>query len=60
LTPAASGIWPDKVTQSNAAGSEESASAAEELSAQVGVLRGVVIELQELMGGHAAGVRSEG
>ena len=45
----------DKVTQSNAAGSEESASAAEELKAQAGLLRGLVAELQDLMGNRPEG-----
>ncbi|MGD0815350.1 MAG: methyl-accepting chemotaxis protein [Verrucomicrobiota bacterium] len=41
----------DKVTQSNAASAEESASAAQELNAQTHVLRGVVNELMKLVGG---------
>ncbi|MSU64420.1 MAG: methyl-accepting chemotaxis protein [Pedosphaera sp.] len=48
----------DKVTQSNAASAEESASAAEELLAQAGSLSDVVTELETLVGGsggrHAA------
>jgi methyl-accepting chemotaxis protein len=40
----------DKVTQSNAASAEESASAAQELNAQTHVLRGVVGELLTLVG----------
>jgi methyl-accepting chemotaxis protein len=40
----------DKVTQSNAASAEESASAAQELNAQAHVLRGVVGELLKLVG----------
>ena len=50
----------DKVTQSNAAGSEESASAAEELNAHAGLLRGLVAELQELMGDRALAPSTEG
>jgi methyl-accepting chemotaxis protein len=41
----------DKVTQSNAANAEESASAAEELNAQAESLKNAVKELQELVGG---------
>jgi methyl-accepting chemotaxis protein len=41
----------DKVTQSNAASAEESASAAEELNAQALTLKGVVADLQRLVGG---------
>ena len=41
----------DKVTQSNAAGAEESASASEELSAQANTVKGVVDELAALVGG---------
>jgi methyl-accepting chemotaxis protein len=41
----------DKVTQSNAANAEESASASEELSSQAAQLAGVVGELQELVRG---------
>ncbi len=40
----------DKVTQSNAAGAEESASASEELNAQAEVMRESVRELQSLVG----------
>jgi methyl-accepting chemotaxis protein len=42
----------DKVTQSNAASAEESASAAQELNAQTHVLRNVVGELLKLVGGR--------
>jgi methyl-accepting chemotaxis protein len=41
----------DKVTQSNAASAEESASAAQELNAQTHVLRGIVGDLLKLVGG---------
>jgi methyl-accepting chemotaxis protein len=41
----------DKVTQSNAASAEESASAAQELNAQTHVLRNVVGDLMKLVGG---------
>jgi len=44
----------DKVTQSNAAAAEECAAAAEELSGQSEQMRGVVIDLQELVGGTRA------
>jgi methyl-accepting chemotaxis protein len=40
----------DKVTQSNAAGAEESASAAEELNAQAEAMRVTVLELERLAG----------
>jgi methyl-accepting chemotaxis protein len=40
----------DKITQSNAAGAEESASASEEMSAQARVLKDSVSELSELVG----------
>ena len=43
----------DKVTQSNAAGAEESAAAAEELSAQAVVLQESVAELRALVDGQA-------
>jgi len=43
----------DKVTQSNAASAEESASAAEELNAQALTLKGVVADLQRLVGGSS-------
>ena len=41
----------DKVTQSNAAGAEESASAAEELHAQAEALKGAVVELLKIVKG---------
>ncbi len=41
----------DKVTQQNAAGAEESASAAEQLSAQAVAVRGLVNELAAIIGG---------
>ena len=41
----------DKVTQSNAANAEESASASEELSAQAEQMNAVVGELSALVGG---------
>ena len=44
----------DKVTQSNAANAEESASAAEELNAQANALRETVSELLQLVDGHRA------
>jgi methyl-accepting chemotaxis protein len=44
----------DKVTQDNAANSQESAAAVEELNAQAAVLRDAVLELQKLVGGQAA------
>jgi ABC-type transporter Mla subunit MlaD len=44
----------DKVTQSNAAGAEESASAAEEMSAQTEALQDAVGELLTLVNGSAA------
>jgi methyl-accepting chemotaxis protein len=51
----------DKVTQSNAAGAEESASAAEELNAQAAALKEAVTELSQLVGGshEGPGQRSE-
>ena len=42
----------DKVTQGNAAGAEESASAAEELNAQAESMKGSVNELMHLVGGR--------
>ena len=45
----------DKVTQSNAANAEESASASEELSAQAEEMNHVVLELVELVGGKTSG-----
>jgi len=41
----------DKVTQANAAGAEQSASAAEQLTAQAMTVRGMVEELQAMVGG---------
>lgn len=43
----------DKVTQSNAANAEESASASEELNAQASTLKDAVAELVSLVGGNA-------
>jgi len=43
----------EQVTQKNAANAEESASASEELSAQAETMRGVVRELEALVGGGA-------
>jgi hypothetical protein len=43
----------DKVTQSNAAGAEQSASAAVQLNAQAGVLQEAVAKLQRLIEGGA-------
>jgi len=48
----------DKVTQGNAAGAEESASASEELSAQAEMMRDSVRSLQGLVGGGAAAATS--
>jgi thioredoxin-like negative regulator of GroEL len=42
----------DKVTQSNAASAEESASAAEEMTAQAEALKDAVAELLRLVDGH--------
>jgi len=44
----------DKVTQQNAAGAEESASAAEELAAQATSVKGIVDELAAMVGGRNA------
>jgi methyl-accepting chemotaxis protein len=44
----------DKVTQSNAAGAEESASAAEELNAQAETLKGTVADLLKMVNGQEA------
>jgi len=44
----------DKVTQSNAAGAEESASAANELNSQAAALKEAVAELSQLVGGTVA------
>jgi methyl-accepting chemotaxis protein len=43
----------DKVTQTNAANAEESASASEELSAQAEQLRDLVVQLSAMVGGSA-------
>jgi len=43
----------DKVTQQNAAGAEESASASEELAAQAQTVKGIVGDLMALVGGSA-------
>ena len=45
----------DKVTQSNAAGAEESASASEELNAQAEEMKSMVSELVAMVGGSANG-----
>ncbi len=45
----------DKVTQQNAAGAEEGASAAEELNAQAAMVKNMVDELMSLVGGAEAG-----
>ncbi len=50
----------DKITQSNAAGAEESASASEELNAQAESLNGVVQELFQMVSGTDAGNASSG
>jgi methyl-accepting chemotaxis protein len=50
----------DKVTQSNAASAEESASAAQELNAQTRVLRDVVAELLKLVGGGGEPAKQNG
>lgn len=49
----------DKVTQSNAANAEQSASAAEELNAQAEAMKASVAELLQLMGGRHHHGRSE-
>lgn len=49
----------DKVTQSNAASAEESASAAEELNAQAGTLKESVASLQQLVGSVANAPKGE-
>jgi methyl-accepting chemotaxis protein len=49
----------DKVTQQNAAGAEESASAAEEMSAQAQTLRGMVGELSQIVTGSATTTRPQ-
>ncbi len=48
----------DKITQTNAASAEESASASEELNAQAATLRDLVSELQTLVGGTSSGSSS--
>ena len=48
----------DKVTQSNAAGAEESASAAEELNAQAQTVKMFVAELLSLVAGEGASGRT--
>ncbi len=48
----------DKVTQSNAANAEQTASASEELSAQSIELQSAVHELLSMVGGHAAPARA--
>ena len=45
----------DKVTQTNAAAAEESASASEELTAQAATLRELVSDLQTLVTGDGSG-----
>lgn len=47
----------DKVTQSNAANAEESASASEELNAQAQTLKDAVADLQNLVGGSSASAK---
>ncbi len=47
----------DKVTQSNAANAEETASAAEELNAQASALKEAVAELMKLAGANAESTR---
>jgi methyl-accepting chemotaxis protein len=49
----------DKVTQQNAANAEESASAAEEMSAQAETMKGVVAELQSMVGGSSKAKRAD-
>jgi len=44
----------NKVTQANAAGAEETASASEELTAQAGELKNAVLQLQVLINGASA------
>ena len=50
----------DKVTQQNAAGAEESASVAEQLSAQAQTVKGMVDELSAMVGGARAKTTAEG
>jgi methyl-accepting chemotaxis protein len=45
----------NKVTQANAAGAEETASASEELTAQAGELKNAVLKLQGLINGSSSG-----
>ncbi|MFH1057404.1 MAG: methyl-accepting chemotaxis protein [Pseudomonadota bacterium] len=45
----------DRVTQTNASGAEESASASEELAGQAGTLSSMVAELMQLVGGNGHG-----
>ena len=47
----------DKLTQQNAAGAEESASAAEQLAAQATAVRGMVDELVQISGGKGKGAQ---
>ena len=49
----------DKVTQSNAAGAEESASASEEMNAQAEEMKGMVNELMNMVGGSANGAGND-
>ena len=49
----------DKVTQSNAAGAEESASASEEMNAQAEEMKGMVNELINIVGGSTNGARGD-
>ena len=49
----------DKVTQSNAAGAEESASASEEMNAQAEEMKGMVNELVAMVGGSRNGQRGD-
>jgi methyl-accepting chemotaxis protein len=44
----------NKVTQANAAGAEQTASASEELTAQAGELQNAVLKLQGLINGSSA------
>ncbi|MCF8068794.1 MAG: hypothetical protein K9L30_09440 [Desulfobacterales bacterium] len=47
----------DKVTQSNAASAEESASAAQEMNSQAGYMKKLVIQLNDLFGGASQSVK---
>ena len=49
----------DKVTQSNAAGAEESASASEELNAQAEEMKGFVVSLATLVAGSSNGEKGD-